>query len=146
MPRGVSKSVLETLQCVPLLARCSQKELRQIANLGVHMSAPDGMVLTTEGEAGHEMFVILKGKARCVVNGAFVTDFGAGDFLGVMALLDRGPRRATVTAEGPVDLLVLDDREFDRLLDVSPAISKKLLFTLAERYRENGRARGQAAG
>ena len=54
-----------------------------------------------------------------------------------MALLDKGPRHATVTAEGPVQVLVLDSREFSGLLDTSPTISRKILAALAQRERLN---------
>jgi CRP-like cAMP-binding protein len=64
-----------------------------------------------------------------------VAEFGPGDFFGEMALLERGPRQATVVADGPMQLLVLDGREFAGLLDASPTISRKLLVTLAKPER-----------
>jgi CRP-like cAMP-binding protein len=50
-----------------------------------------------------------------------------------MALLERGPRHATVVAEGDVEVIVLEGREFERLLDTSPTITRKLLASLAHR-------------
>jgi CPA1 family monovalent cation:H+ antiporter len=129
------------LRAVPLLSTCNKKELRQIANLGTHLNAADGAVLTEQGQPGHEFFLLLHGAARCYVDGALVANLASGDFFGEMALLDRGPRHATVVAEGTTELIVLDGREFDTLLDTSPAITKKLLFSLAERARSNATAR-----
>jgi CRP/FNR family transcriptional regulator, cyclic AMP receptor protein len=141
MARGAPKEVMEMLHAVPLLAGCNKKELRQIANLGTRVSVADGTVLTEQGRPGREFFLLMGGEARCLVNGALVANFSAGDFFGEMALLDRGPRHATVTAEGQADLLVLDGAEFNRLLDTSPSIAKKLLFALAERERANATVR-----
>ena len=58
-----------------------------------------------------------------------------------MALLDRGPRHATVIAEGPIEVLVLYAGEFDSLMDASPSITRKLLAALAERARANATPR-----
>ena len=140
MARGIPKVVLERLHAVPLLSGCSAKELRQIANLGVRLTVADGTVFTRQGKAGREFFLLLEGAAQCTVDGALAARFEAGDFFGEMALLDRGPRVATVTAQGPAEVLVLYGNEFDDLLDASPSITKKLLVALAERARANATA------
>jgi CRP-like cAMP-binding protein len=137
MGRGVPKAVVDLLRTVPLLSGCNTKELRQIAGLGAPVALVDGMVLTEQGQPGREFFLLMDGKARCLVDGSVVAEFGPGDFFGEMALLDRGPRHATVIAEGPGEVQVLDGREFTALLDASPGIAKKLLVTLAERERVN---------
>jgi CRP-like cAMP-binding protein len=125
------------LRSVPLLSECTKQELRTIASLGVRINVPDGKVLTTQGQPGSEFFMVVDGKARCEIDGKTVAHFGPGDFLGEMALLEHGPRHATVVAEGPMDLLVLDGREFSTMLDASPTITRKLLNTLAKRERAN---------
>jgi CRP/FNR family transcriptional regulator, cyclic AMP receptor protein len=137
MARGVPDAVIEMLHNVPLLSACNKKELRQIANLGTHVSVSDGAVLTEQGQPGREFFLLVHGAARCLVDGALVANFSSGAFFGEMALLDHGPRHATVIAEGPTELIVLNGSEFAALLDASPSITKKLLFALAERTRAN---------
>jgi CRP/FNR family transcriptional regulator, cyclic AMP receptor protein len=137
MARGVPNAVVEMLRNVPLLSTCNKKELRQIANLGTHVSVGDGTVLTEQGQPGREFFLLVRGAARCFVDGALVADFSSGDFFGEMALLDHGPRHATVVAERASELIVLNGAEFGTLLDASPSITKKLLFALAERTRAN---------
>jgi len=141
MARGIPKVVLERLHGVPLLSGCNAKELRQIANLGCRLNVADGTVLTKQGKAGREFFLLLDGAARCYVDGNLVANFGPGDFFGEMALLDHGPRHATVIADGASDVLVLYGNEFDNLLDASPSIAKKLLVALAQRARANASPR-----
>ena len=141
MARGAPKELIQMLHSVPLLSACNKKELRQIANLGTRISVADGVVLTEQGKPGREFFLLMSGGARCLVNGSLVTNFSPGDFFGEMALLDRGPRHATVTAEGQTDLIVLDGTEFSTLLDASPSITRKLLFAFAERERANATVR-----
>lgn len=142
MLHRVPNEVIEELHAVPLFSGCSKTELRQIARLGTEATVPDGKVLTEQGKPGSEFCLIRSGRAKCLVDGAEVAEFKAGDYFGEMALLDRGPRHATVIADGPVELLVLDAAEFRALLDSSPSITKKLLFAFAARQRMNAAMRG----
>jgi CRP/FNR family transcriptional regulator, cyclic AMP receptor protein len=135
MARGVPKEVIDLLQAVPLFSECNKRELRQVASLGVPLQVPDGATLTEQGKPGFEFFLIMEGKARCLVDGSVVAEFGPGDFFGEMALLDHGPRHATVVADGPGEYLVLNSGEFSTLLDTSPSITRKLLTALAMRER-----------
>jgi CRP/FNR family transcriptional regulator, cyclic AMP receptor protein len=141
MGRGVSKERIEMLAAVPLLSACTKKELRQIAGLCTEVMVTDGEVLTEQGRSAREFFLVLDGQARCLVDATPVASFGPGDYFGEMALLDDGPRHATVIAEGPMDVLVLESREFWRLLNAAPSIAKKLLVTLARRERANATIR-----
>jgi len=137
MLNRVPKQIIEMLAAVPLFSECSKAELRAIANLGTLVNAPDGQALTKQGMPGLEFCLLLSGKARCLVDGDLVATLGSGDFFGEMALLDRGPRHATVIADGPVELLVLNAAEFSELLDRAPSISRKLLRSFAARERQN---------
>ena len=131
--------IVEMLRRVPLFSECNKSELQAIARLGAPLSVNDGRVLTTQGKPGSEFILVVDGRAKCEIDGKVVARFGPGDFFGEMALLEHGPRHATVVAEGPMELLVLDGREFLTLLDASPSITRKLLHTLAKRERANAR-------
>jgi len=141
MLHRVPKQVMESLARVPLFAACSKAELRSIAQLGTEVAVADGAVLTEQGKPGFEFCLVMSGKARCLVDGTQVAVFGPGDYFGEMALLDHGPRHATVIADGSMQLVVLDAREFSALLDASPSIAKKLLTSFASRERANASIR-----
>ena len=53
---------------------------------------------------------------------------------------DHGPRAATIVADTPMHLLVLDPRSFVSLLDDVPSVSRKIMRVLAERLREMEKA------
>ena len=130
------KSATDHLSSVPLFAGCSKKELAAIARATDRVDLADGAALTTEGETSREAFVIVEGSAIVKRNGRKVAELGPGAFLGELGLLDKGPRTATVVAQGPVEALVLGPREFAGLLDEVPSISHKLLKAMAARIRE----------
>jgi CRP/FNR family transcriptional regulator, cyclic AMP receptor protein len=129
-------SVTDHLAAVPLFNACSKKELGRIAKATTEMSFPDGTVLMNQDDTAREAFILTEGTALVKRNNRKVAELGPGAFLGELGLLDRGPRTATVVAQGPVEALVLGPREFAGLLDEVPTLSHKLLRALAARIRE----------
>ena len=126
---------VKALSTVGLFSGCSKKELQSVAGLCTPLSLEEGFVLTTEGTPGLECFVIADGMARVTIGGSKVGEVGPGECVGEMALLDGGPRSATVIAESPMDVSVLSVSEFRSLLRASPAILGKIAISLAQRLR-----------
>ncbi len=95
-----------------------------------------GEVLCRQGEPGHDFFLIVSGNADVDVSGHPRPQLGPGDHFGELALLDRGPRSATVTAASDMQLLRLAELDFTAVIDEVPALAHKLLAALAGRIRE----------
>jgi CRP/FNR family cyclic AMP-dependent transcriptional regulator len=79
----------------------------------------------------------VNGKASVKRNNRKAATLGPGDYFGELSLLDRRPRSATVTSETDMELLILGQRQFNGVLDTIPALSRKLLATMATRLRES---------
>jgi CRP-like cAMP-binding protein len=123
------------LQKVPMLAECSQRQLRRVAAIARVVEAPAGSVLTRTGEPGEEFFLILDGAATVDVPGRRRSRLGPSDFFGEMSLLDGEPRSATVTADTDVRLLVIVRRNFQALLREVPELTQTILAVLSRRLR-----------
>ena len=130
-----NNAYLESLGRVPLFSALGKKELQQVAGLTFDSTTKAGDVVVKEGTAGHEFFLIVSGTAVATLKGKELARFGPGDFFGEMALVDQGPRSATVTAETDLELIVLGDREFTALIDQVPTVGKKILRGVAARLR-----------
>jgi CRP/FNR family cyclic AMP-dependent transcriptional regulator len=124
---------IELLKGVPLFARCSKKELAEIAQIADEIDLADGKQLTKEGARGREFFVLVEGNAEVKRKRRKIGTLGAGDFLGEIALVTKVPRTATVTTTSPVRALVVSEQNFRRLLERSPDVQIKVLEALAER-------------
>ena len=85
---------------------------------------------------GQEAFVILEGTAEVRRNDKRVAELTTGACFGELALLDHGPRTATVVATTDLKVLVIGAREFSAIVDKVTSISRKLLKSLAGRIRE----------
>ncbi len=130
------KSKIDVLKNVSLFSACTNKELGQIASLVDEIDIDEGRVLTKEGGPGREFFAIVEGQAKVTLRKKKLATLGPGQFFGEMSLLDQGPRSATVTAETPMTVYVLDVRSFSTMLDKHPAVARKILRGLAQRLRE----------
>ena len=135
MPRKDTK--LDHLAQVRLFRACSNKELTIIGRASDEVRVPAGKVLCEEGSPGHEFYLVLEGEAAVSRKKKKVATVGPGQYFGEMALLDRGPRSATVTAATDMTLLVLGQREFSGVLDEVPGLAHKLLAAMAEKLRES---------
>lgn len=142
-PPVAKTAYLDHLARVPLFRSLSRRDLQRVGRAADELRVEAGRVLTEQGTVGRECFVIVEGTAAVRRNGRKVATLGPGDAVGELALLDRGPRTATVVAEGPMTVLVIGARELSGLLDDVPALGKKLLAVLASRVRElDGKAFG----
>jgi len=119
-----------------MFSACNKKELGRLAAVAQERRVPSGAVLTKEGEAGDEFFVVAEGMAKASINGRKVGSIAAGSFFGELSLLDQGPRSATVTAELPTRLVVITAKDFAKVIDEIPSIAFKIMKGLASRIRQ----------
>ncbi len=127
---------IDHLQQVPLFAACSRKDLQLVARRAEDVRVAAGKALISEGETGHEFFVILEGTAKVSRHGRKIATLGPGDAFGELALLEKAPRNSTIVAETDMELVVLGQREFAGLIDEVPGFARKLLAGMGKRLRE----------
>lgn len=126
---------IELLRTVSLFGGLRDRELERISALADIIDLPADRRIMSQGERGAEMFVLVSGMAHIERDGESLGDRGPGEVLGEIALLDGGPRTATVTLTEPSRLLVLARREFQTLLDEFPEVRLQILETVAHRLR-----------
>jgi len=133
--RTSSKERLAALEAVPMFRACSRKQLELVARLADNVSVEAGEVLAREGRIERELFVILDGQAQVTRAGTAVAQLGAGDYFGELAVLDAGPRDATVTALTDLDVLIIGQREYATMVADVPGLRDALLRGMAKRLR-----------
>jgi CRP-like cAMP-binding protein len=127
---------LEHLAQVQMFSTLNKKELRLISKAADIVDLKAGTEIVTEDTIGHEFYLVLSGEATVRRNGRKVATLGPGSYFGELALLDRGPRSATVIANTDMEVVVISQREFMSVLDQVPPVSTKLLASMAARLRE----------
>ena len=125
----------ELLKTVPLFAGLSQRQLDLVARAADEVERDAGSVLVRQGQPGESFMLVLEGSARVERGGKQIGRLSTGEFFGEMALIDRKPRSATVVAETPVTVLLIDGRRFLGLLEQVPAMNRRILAELSARIR-----------
>jgi CRP-like cAMP-binding protein len=130
---------------VPIFEGCSQQQLQSIARIARVFEAPAGTVLARAGDPGDEFFLILDGTVSVGLSVGRPVLLRPGEFFGEMSLLDGDPRSATVVADTPVRLLVVNRDDFSLLRREVPELTQILLVTLSRRVRQ-AEARAERMG
>ncbi len=133
-PFGLEMKIAQ-LRKVPLLQRCTRRELTAIVRHSEVVQFPEGQAVVRAGEPGAEFFLILAGKAGVEAPARRRFQLGPGDFFGEMSLLDGEPRSATIVAETPLRLLLVRRQDFWTLLTEVPDLTRKILEALSRRVR-----------
>ncbi len=126
---------LELLRRVDLFQEMSDRELNRLARSFRESRFGAGDVIAAEGKSGVGFFVIGEGTVRYSVGDDDVGTGGPGDYFGEIALIDDGPRTATVTAETAVTAYGLTSWEFRPLVEENAEIGWALLQRMAKRLR-----------
>jgi CRP-like cAMP-binding protein len=121
---------------VPMFQACTEDELSAVAYLASPEAREGGTEIVREGETGDEFFVLMMGTATVSRQGHDVGKLEPGNFFGELALFDPAPRNATITADVPVTMAVLERERFQTALDAVPALRDALLKGMARRLHE----------
>jgi hypothetical protein len=136
-PPGPSpRDPVTTLQRVQLFADMDRRQREQVARLLKERRFAKGETVIREGTGGAAFFLIDSGEAAVSSKGAHIRSLGPGDHFGEIALIDGGPRSATVTAATDLVCYGLTFWEFRPLVERNGAIAWKLLQALAKRLRD----------
>ena len=138
--------LVDELRQVPLFSGLSQRQLKQLARGFKEREFQPGTSMVRQGEmSGVGFFVITGGEASVSVDGMEVAKLGPGDHFGELALISEQVRSATVTAEGPLQCLVMAFWDFRRFAKENPDVTWKLLQHLVGLLTEERNRRAQAA-
>ncbi len=115
----------EMLGQVELFEGLDEAELDLIAEICDERTMQSGEVVAKQGEAGNELYVIWDGLVEVVHEETpqdptprTVVNLGQGQLFGEMALVDLGPRSATVrVVSDSATLQAIDRKSFDQVCD-----------------------------
>src|SRR5215831_10535562 len=133
MNRLMSKPSPDLLRKVRLFSDLDEKDLESLADEFNERRFSAGDRIALEGEGGLMFFVVDSGEAAVEVHGDEVGKLGPGDAFGEVALIDRRPRTATVTATSDLVCYGLPVFVFRPFVESRPQVAWKLLEAMADR-------------
>ncbi|MBI9111111.1 cyclic nucleotide-binding domain-containing protein [Maridesulfovibrio ferrireducens] len=141
----------DSWKLIPIFNDLKDEELFHVQNIFRKISVRSGTNIISEGEEGHEMFILVDGKVKIskamLMKGMSIPllemenprkvlaslDDSTFPVFGEIALIDNDHRSATVTVVEDSDFLITDREKFFALIEKHPAIGNKLLLTIGKR-------------
>jgi len=116
--------------------------MASLATTAPTLKVPAGRVVFRKGDPASGCYLILNGAVKVTLPAptrgapeALVAILSNGDIVGEMALFDRQPRSATVTAIRPCELSHISTAAFDRLARTDIEVHREFLRVITARLR-----------
>ena len=135
--RPTQRDWRDVMAALPLFSGVPKRHIGALAKLAWRVDHAPGEVIVQAGDRGNSMYLMLEGRARVVGKSRVLRP---GDFFGEMALIDGGPRSATIIATSQVRVMMVQRRAFLKVLKQNPQIGLAIMETLAQRLRGLERA------
>ncbi len=134
---GISAAFLKGMS---LFAALEDRDLEAVAESFVPRRYKKSAMVVQEGDDADGLYVVLKGHVgvSCMTEGgkeSLLSILKVGDIFGEMAMIDRSPRSASVTALSDSEFAVLLRERFVELLGRRPQLSHALMASLCDRIR-----------
>ncbi|OGO33543.1 MAG: hypothetical protein A2W35_14575 [Chloroflexi bacterium RBG_16_57_11] len=128
----------QILQSVDLFEGLTAHELDRVASICVEKRFKPGELITREGATETELYVINEGFVEILLGERFgasarvVVSLGPGQIIGEMALVDQGPRSASVRATSdPTVVETIQRADFESLCQQETRIGYVIMRNLA---------------
>jgi MFS superfamily sulfate permease-like transporter len=122
------------LEKVALLRELTPDQIARLRPYLERRDAQAGSTVFSEGDPGSHLFLVTRGRAsvHLVSNNRDIrlATFAPGTVFGELAILDRGPRSATVTADDGLTVFALGADDFLALQAKEPDVAVKILSAL----------------
>jgi CRP-like cAMP-binding protein len=120
---------------IPLFKGLTSDDLQKISEITEDVTFQAGQLIFTEGSIGDSLFVLNSGSVRVLKKGNTgdeeVASLTSGQHFGEMALIDEGPRSATIEATEPTKLIQIKRENMENLLAKDPDLAHRLYRTMA---------------
>lgn len=133
--------MVQLLRGVELFDGLSDAELARLGDLCREAHYRKGDVIIQQGQPGAELFIVREGLVEVTVGAPTadgghtppqtVVNLGTGQVVGEMALVDHGPRSATVRCVTPTTLHVIEREAFEQLCQLDYHIGLVVYRNLA---------------
>jgi uncharacterized membrane protein len=132
---------VQSLAAIPLFKQLAPEALQRIAGLMANVSFEAGQAIFHQHDRGDALYLVHSGKVRIWVhdqdvNEVTLSELGAGQFFGEMAVLDGGERSANATAMVATTLHRLGRDEFQGFLLEYPQAALEVMRGISERLRQ----------
>jgi CRP/FNR family cyclic AMP-dependent transcriptional regulator len=128
------------LDQIPLFSDLDADELELLSSRMVTRQYPRNTVVLNEGDQSDSLYIIRSGSVKVFLSNdegkeIILNVQHAGEYFGEMALIDSGPRSASIITQEKTVLSVIAKPDFEAFLCQHPAATVKIMRGLVKRLR-----------
>jgi CRP/FNR family cyclic AMP-dependent transcriptional regulator len=123
------------LRGVDLFSDIPGEDLARIALITEEAQHPAGADIIREGDLGESLYVVVEGRVEVRRGDKRLAELSEREVFGEMAVLDPGPRSATVKAVTDVTLLTIRREDFADIMAERHEIARGIIQVLTRRLR-----------
>jgi CRP/FNR family cyclic AMP-dependent transcriptional regulator len=128
------------LDKIPLFSDLEPNELELLSLKMVTRQYPRNAVVINEGDHSDSLYIIRSGSVKVFLGNdegkeVILNVQRAGEYFGELALIDSGPRSASVITQEKTVLSLISKADFDEFLRQHPAATVKIIRVLVKRLR-----------
>lgn len=131
------------LSKVPLFSGLSPADIGRLARIVKREEYGRNTIIFDEKAAGDRFYIVVSGRVKIYASSGMrkktLAYLEPGEFFGEMALLDLEPRSASSVALETSELLVIEQKDFKKLIERYPRLSLAVIKTLCLRLRQADR-------
>jgi len=128
------------LDDIPLFSDLDATELVLLSSKAVTRQFPRNTIIINEGDQSDSLYIIRAGSVKVFLSDAdgrevILNVQGPGEYFGELALLDSGPRSASVMTQDKTTLSLISKADFEDFLQQHPTATVKIMCGLIKRLR-----------
>jgi len=128
------------LDKIPLFSDLDATELELLSTRMVTRQYPRNTIIINEGDHSDSLYVIRSGSVKVFLGNAegkevILNVQKTGEYFGELALIDSGPRSASVMTQEKSTLSLISKSDFEEFLRQHPAATVKIMRGLVKRLR-----------
>jgi CRP-like cAMP-binding protein len=136
IPMTTSKETLRQI-----FSGMSEKDAEELSSVAELRTYPAGTILCHEGRVEETFYAIVSGQVEVVKQldqhtQKAINYPGPGDFVGEIALVQQGPRTATVRTTEPTTVVEIKHGDFVDMLNRSAAMAVRIMLQITPRLRD----------
>ncbi|MBN1876605.1 MAG: cyclic nucleotide-binding domain-containing protein [Anaerolineae bacterium] len=125
-----------TLRAVELLTGLAKEDIQAVARLGEIATFHKEDLIVQKGDRSDELYIILSGQVDVITqageNETSLVHLGAGQSFGEMALIDAGPRSASIRCvSSTADIMIIKRDDLIALWDKKCHVGFKMMSNIA---------------
>lgn len=137
----IHAQTLKALKKIDLFAELTADELALLAGRSAIQTFPGNAVVISEGDDTTSLYVLLTGRVKVFTsddNGdeVMLNELGPHDYFGEIALIDGGPRSASVMTLATARVVVVSRELLLERIRADPAVAVALLKTVGRKLRQ----------